>query len=54
MAVARNLAVHRHHVENFFHRIKRLRQIATPYDKLAQVFLNFILLAASIDWIDSF
>lgn len=45
---------HRHHVENFFQRIKRLRRVGTRYDKLAEVFLNFILLAASLDWIDSF
>ena len=45
---------HRHHVENLFQRIKRLRRIATRYDKLAEVFLNFILLAASLDWIRSF
>lgn len=40
---------HRHHVENFFQRIRRLRRIATRYDKLAEVFLNFILQAASLD-----
>lgn len=44
----------RHHVENFFQRIKRCRRIATRYDKLADVFFNFILLAASLDWIRSF
>lgn len=44
----------RHHVENFFQRIKRFRRVATRYDKLSDVFLNFILLAASIDWIHSF
>jgi len=41
-------------VENFFQRIKRLRRIATRYDKLAEVFLDFIPLAASLDGIDSF
>jgi transposase len=45
---------HRYHVENFFQRIKRLRRIATRYDKLADVFLNFILLGAALDWIHSF
>jgi hypothetical protein len=45
---------HRHHVGNFFQRIKRLRRVATRYDKLAGVFMNFILLAASLDWIKSF
>ena len=43
----------RHHVENFFQRIKRLRRIATRYDKLATVYFNFILLAAALDWIRS-
>lgn len=37
----------RHHVENFFQRIKRQRRVATRYDKLAGVFFNFILLAAT-------
>lgn len=44
----------RHHVENFFQRIKRCRRVSTRYDKLADVFFNFILLAASLDWIHSF
>jgi transposase len=44
----------RHHVENFFQRIKRCRRISTRYDKLADVFFNSILLAASLDWIHSF
>jgi len=44
----------RHHVENFFQRIKRQRRIATRYDKLANVFLSFIHLAAPLDWINSF
>lgn len=35
-----------HHVENFFRRIRGLRRVATRYDKLADVFLNFVLLAA--------
>jgi transposase len=43
----------RHQVENFFQRIKRNRRIATRYDKLSEVYMNFILLAASIDWINS-
>ena len=43
----------RHQVENFFQRIKRNRRIATRYDKLSAVYMNFILLAASIDWINS-
>ena len=31
-----------------------MRRIATRYDKLADVFLNIILLAASLDWFLSF
>ena len=44
----------RHHVENFFQRIKRCRRVSTRYDKLADVFFNFILLAESPNWIRSF
>ena len=43
----------RHEVENFFQRIKRPRRIATRYDKLAMVFMNFVLLAATLDWVYS-
>jgi transposase len=43
----------RHHVENFFQRIKRQRRVATRYDKLAEVFFNFILLASTLDWLRS-
>ena len=35
-------------VERFFQRIKNYRHVATRYDKLAECFLNFILLAASV------
>jgi transposase len=41
----------RHHVENFFQRIKRWRRIGTRYDKLATCFLSFVQLAAILDWI---
>ena len=41
----------RHRVENFFCRIKRLRRIATRYDKLAHTFLAFVQLAAVLDWL---
>jgi transposase len=41
----------RHHVENFFCRIKRFRRISTRYDKLAETFLGFVQLAAVIDWL---
>lgn len=44
----------RHQVENFFQRIKRHRRVGTRYDKRADVFMNFILLAAAMDWIFSF
>lgn len=42
---------HRHTVENFFARIKRLRRIATRYEKLAAHYLAFVLFATVIDWI---
>ena len=45
---------HRHYVDNFFQRIKRPQRIATRYNKIAELFLKFILLAASLDWINSF
>lgn len=35
-------------VERFFQRIKNFRHIATRYDKLAECFLNFVFLAASV------
>ena len=35
-------------VERFFQRIKNYRHIATRYDKLAECFLNFVLLAAAV------
>ena len=39
---------HRNIVERFFQRIKNYRHIATRYDKLAECFLNLLLLAASV------
>ncbi|MBA3904315.1 MAG: IS5/IS1182 family transposase [Rhodocyclaceae bacterium] len=42
---------HRHHVENFFGRIKAMRRISTRYEKLATTFLAFVQLAAVIDWL---
>ena len=39
----------RHLVENFFERIKRFRRVATRYDKLAETFLGFVCLAATLD-----
>ena len=41
----------RHHVENFFQRIKTLRRISTRYEKLATTFLAFVQLAAVLDWL---
>lgn len=41
----------RHHVENFFQRIKRFRRIGTRYEKLDLHFLAFIHLAGVIDWL---
>ena len=38
----------RHLVENFFERIKNFRRVATRYDKLAETFLGFVCLAATI------
>jgi transposase len=35
----------RHRVENFFQRIKRFRRVATRYDKLAETYFGFVLLA---------
>ena len=35
-------------VERFFQRIKNYRHISTRYDKLAECFLNFFLLASSV------
>ena len=41
----------RHHVENFFQRIKSYRRIATRYEKLALTFLSFVQFAAILDWL---
>ena len=41
----------RHHVENFFQRIKRFRRISTRYEKHAVTFLAFVQLAAIMDWL---
>jgi transposase len=35
----------RHRVENFFQRLKRFRRVATRYDKLAETYFGFVLLA---------
>lgn len=41
----------RHHVENFFQRIKESRAIATRFEKLASRFLALVKLAAICDWL---
>jgi transposase len=41
----------RHHVENFFCRIKRFCHVSTRYDKLALTFLAFVQFAAVLDWL---
>ena len=42
---------HRHHIENFFGRIKKFRRISPHYEKLATTFLAFVLFAAALDWL---
>ena len=38
----------RHLVENFFERIKNFRRVATRYDKLAETYLSFVSIAATL------
>jgi transposase len=45
------LYAHRHVIENFFARIKRLRRISTRYEKLSETFLGFVTFAAVVDWL---
>jgi transposase len=40
----------RHLVENFFCRLKHFRRVATRYEKTAQNFLSFVVLAAIRIW----
>lgn len=40
----------RHHVENFFQRLKESRAVATRFEKLASRFLCLVKLAAICDW----
>jgi transposase len=42
----------RHHVENFFSRLKDYRAIATRYEKTARNFLAGVYLVAAIIWLD--
>ena len=41
----------RNHIERFFNRIKQCRRIATRYDKLAQTFMGFVVLASIMLWL---
>lgn len=41
----------RHHVENFFQKIKEFRAVATRYEKLDSRFRSFCVLASIIQWI---
>jgi transposase len=41
----------RNRVERFFSRIKHCRRIATRYDKLAQTFMGFVVLASIMLWL---
>ena len=43
----------RHHIENFFSKLKDFRAIATRYDKLERNFLSGIYLAAALIWMTS-
>jgi putative transposase len=41
----------RHHVENFFQRLKRFRRIATRYEALTGTFLGMLSLASALLWV---
>ena len=41
----------RHHVENFFQRVKRYRRIGTRYEKNDCYYFGFLQLAAILDWL---
>jgi transposase len=41
----------RHHVENFFQRLKRYRRVATRYEKLARNFFAMVCFAAALIWL---
>ena len=47
----RELYKERNRVERFFSRIKHCRRIATRYDKLAQTFMGFVVLASIMLWL---
>ena len=51
----KELYTKRHHIENFFSRLKDFRALATRYDKYdksARNFLAGVYLAAAIIWLD--
>jgi transposase len=48
---AYDLYKERNRVENFFKRIKHCRRIATRYDKLAETFMGFVVLASIMLWL---
>jgi transposase len=50
-AYDRHLYKERNRVENFFKRIKHYRRIATRYDKLAETFMGFVVLASIMLWL---
>ncbi len=50
-AYDRGLYKERNRVENFFKRIKHYRRIATRYDKLAETFMGFVVLASIMLWL---
>jgi transposase len=50
-AYDRALYKERNHIERFFNRIKQCRRIATRYDKLAQTFMGFVVLASIMLWL---
>ena len=50
----RHLYKERHLVENLFNKIEEYWRIATRYEKLANTFLSFVHLAASLIWIKYF
>jgi transposase len=48
---SKELYKRRHHVENFFQRLKRYRRIGTRYEKLARNFFAMVCLAATLIWL---
>lgn len=44
----------RHHIDNFFARLKKWRGIATRYDKTARSFLRAVHLVCTLEWLTAF